>query len=280
MSVTPSPPPTRCTSGATTDFPWGPMADSGYGNPFFYHAFNDDFDSSLGAAGLWTISSVGAGSVATAAGDGGLALFTTGATLNNAESIQTPAAGFILPNGALAGKKLFFLTRLQLSDVTNSSLIAGLINITGTPFTGGSITDGVYFSKLTGGTVLNIITVSGSVALTWAIPAASYALANATNIDLGFYIDRSQNLNVFVGSQLVGYLPQSGTGGVNTAGVTSLPVVGRCLQVVPTGNIPGGAQVGPWTVSAANLAPTLGVLTGAAVAKTMTVDFIGAQKER
>ena len=266
MSVTPSQPPVRNTSGATSDYPFGPLADCGYGNPFFYHCFSDDFDNSLGATGLWTVSGAGGGTVANTSGDGGLALFTTGATATNFESIQTPAAGFTLPQGALYGKKEFFLTRLQLSDVVNSAFVAGLCLIDTTPFT--AITDGVWFYKASGGTVLQIVSAIGGVSTTINIPTAAYSLVNATNIDLGWYIDRLGNLNVFVGAQLVGYVSPSGTGAVNSAGVPLIPTVGRALQVQ---NL---------TFSTANLAPTLGIQTSAAAAKTMTVDFVTAMKER
>lgn len=266
MSVVPSPPPVRCTSGSTSDYPFGPLADCGIGNPVFYHQFYDDFDNSLGATGLWTVSAGGAGTVASTSGDGGLALFTTAGANGNFESIQTPAAGFTLPQGVLAGKKEFFLTRLQLSDVTNSAFIAGLISINATPFT--AVADGVWFSKASGGTVLNINSAIGSVVTTTAIPVSAFTLANAVNIDLGWYIDRNGNLNAFVGAQLVGYITQSGTGAVNSAGVSLVPTLGRCVSVAGL------------TFSTANLAPTLAVQTGAVAVKTMTVDFVVAAKER
>jgi hypothetical protein len=259
MALPRSPTPGRSPAGFTTDWPWGPMADSGYGNPFYYHQFADDFDNALGVAGLYTVSAGGAGTVAHAAGDGGLALFTTAGAASNFEAIQLPAASFTLPQGAGAGKKLFYLTRLQLSDVTNSAFIAGLCDITATPFT--SITDGVWFSKASGGTVLNINSAIGGVNTATAVPASAYSLVNATNIDLGFYIDWYGNLNVFTSANMVGYVPESGTG-ANT------PVRGRCLQVSGL------------SLTTANLSPTLGVQTGAAASKTMTVDFHNAQKER
>jgi hypothetical protein len=94
-------------------------------------------------------------------------------------------------------------------------------------------------------------------------------LVNATYIDLAWYVDRVGNLNAFVGSQLVGAIPQSGTGAVSSVtGVTTLPVAGRVLQVTGL------------ALTTANLSPILGVQTGAVAAKTMTVDFICAQKER
>jgi len=259
MTAPASPSPGRNTSGWTSDPPYGPMADSGYGNPAFYHSFFDDFDNSFGAAGLYTVSAGGAGSVAHTAGDGGLALFTTAAANGNFESIQLPAASFTLPQGALAGKKLFYLTRLQLGDINASAFIAGLTNITATPFAG--IADGIYFTKASGGTVLNIVSAVGSTLTTTPIPVGAYNFVNATNIDLGFYIDRQGNLNAFVSPNMVGFVPQSGTG-------TTLPTRGRVLTVSGL------------TLSAANLSPILGVQTGAVAAKTMTVDFHCAQKER
>src|SRR6185503_12625208 len=117
------------------------------------------------------------------------------------------------------------------------------------------------FTKASGGTVLNIVSAVGSTLTTTPIPVGAYNFVNATNIDLGFYIDRQGNLNAFVSPNMVGFVPQSGTG-------TTLPTRGRVLTVSGL------------TLSAANLSPILGVQTGAVAAKTMTVDFHCAQKER
>lgn len=257
MALPRSPTPTRGPEGFTTDWPWGPMADSGFGNPAYYHQYFDDFDNALGVAGLYTLA--GTGTVAHTAGDGGLALFSTTGVSSAFESMQLPAADFTLPQGAVAGKKMFYLTRLQLSDVTNSAFIAGVCDITATPFT--SITDGVWFSKASGGTVLNINSAIGGVTTTTAIPTSAYTLVNAANIDLAWYIDWYGNLNAFVNSNMVGYVPESGTG-------SSTPSRGRCLQVSGL------------SLSTANLSPTLSLQTGAAAIKTMTVDFQLTQKER
>jgi hypothetical protein len=259
MAVPRSPTPGRGAAGFTTDWPYGPMADSGYGNPFYYHAFSDDFDNALGVAGLYTVSAGGAGTIAHSAGDGGLALFTTAGASTNFESIQLPAADYTLPQGTLAGKKFFWMARLQLSDITNSAFIAGVTNITATPFT--AIADGIYFTKASGGTVLNIVSAIASTLTTTAIPTSAYTFTNATNIDLAFYIDWYGNLNAFTSANMVGFAPQSGTG-------ATVPTRGRCLQV---SNL---------SLSTANLSPILAVQTGVAAVKTMTVDFHLVQKER
>ena len=258
MSLPASPPPSRMTSGNSTDFPYGPLADSGSSNPAFYHNFFDDFDQTLGAAnGFYTITNA-TGTLAHTAGDGGLALFSTGAGASSFVSIQLPAASFTLPQGALAGKKLFYLTRLQLSDVVASAFVAGLANITATPFAG--IADGIWFIKAIGSSTLNINTAVGSSVVTTALPTSSQILANATNIDLSFSIDRSGNLNIFVSPNMVGYVPQSGTG-------ATLPVRGRVLQQQPA-------------LTAVNLSPILAINETATANKTMTVDFHLVQKER
>lgn len=281
MSVIASQVPQRLPAGSTTDPPYGPWADCGNGNPAFYHQFFDDFDYNLGVTGIYTITNVNGGTVAHVAGDGGLALFTTGAASGNPESIQLPFANFTLPQGALAGKKEFYLARLQLSDVTNSAFIAGLCNTTTTPFT--AISDGVWFSKASGGTQLVLNVASGGTTKSFNVATNTYQLTNAVNFDLAWYIDKYGNIQYSVGSQLVGWIPQSGTSAVGSSafgnvGVPLLPV--NC----PTGKLYSGNQpttvASGYTLSTANLNPTLGVQTGAASAKTMTVDFHIVSKER
>lgn len=289
-------PPNRLPSGSTTDPPWGPLANSGFGNPFFYHQFADDFDNQLGAAGIYTATNTGAGTIAHSAGDGGLALFTTAATANALDSIQLPAASFTLPGtgatppGSSASmKKFFYLARLQLSDMTLATFIAGVCAITATPFTTGvqSIVDGLFFYKAPGAlnnlVVLNVASAGQSPSgvgftNTFTIPTSAYVLANATYIDLAFYIDRNQNIFIFVGSQLVGWIPQSGTGSVNAAGVPTLPVLGH---VFANYNFQAQGVQTPVMLTQANLSPTLAVSNGiTAVVKTMTADFHCVQKER
>lgn len=271
-----SPPPPRNPAGATSDSPFGPLAMSGYGNPFFYHQFADDFDNLLGTTGLYTLS--GTGSAAHTAGDGGLALLSTLAGAGTFASIQLPAASFTLPTTGTAPpgtstsvKKLFWLSRLQLSDVTLSAFVAGISSANATPFT--AVVDGIWFAKAASSTVLtfNIAASSGqsptgvAIAQTIAIPAAAYTLVNATFIDLAFFIDRQQNIYVYVGSQLVGYIPMSARPASSGAGAVA------ALQQAVTST----------PLSLANMSPILAVSNGATAAiKTMTVDFHLVQKER
>jgi len=268
------------------------------GNPFFYHQFQDDFDLLLGPTGAYALN--GTGTATHTAGDGGLALITTGVAANAFQSIQLPAANFttpgqstVSPYPATSVKKLFYLVRLALGDITNSLFIAGLCQ-NGAVFAGAatSVTDGIYFSKAYGSTQLTLIAVASAgnsptgagVTYTLNIPTSAYNLANAAYIDLAFYIDRMQSINVFVGNPLlVGFAPQSGTGPVSTtSGVTLSPARGPAAslsQLVFNSQWTTSAPPYYWTL--ANLNPTLGINdAAAAAAKTLTVDFHCVQKER
>lgn len=253
----PSPPPSRFTAGISTDYPYGPLALYGMRNPFFYHEIEDDFDDNLTLANRWVKTFVGAGTIAAVAGDGGRVLFSTTAALNDLASIQLAVAGFQL----VAGFKTFYMTSFQLSNAINAEFIAGLIQTTATPFT---VTDGIYFSKLTG--AANNLTLKyaiGGVITTVVIPTTAYTLANAIDIDLAIAVDRNGTVYAFVGAQLVGWLPQSGIGGLTP------PSRGANAAISPA--LP---------LTAVNLNPTLAVRAGTAAIVTMNADFIMAAKER
>ena len=264
----PSPTPVRYPSGVTTDFPWGPLANCGSGNPFFYHVYSDDFDQDIVESG-YTKTTTGNGTIALTPGDGGLALFTTNSSTPASTdicSIQLTAAGFSLT----AGKKQFYLTRLELSSATNAAFLAGMIQTTATPFT---VTDGIYFLKATG-SLANLVlnTAIGSVITSLVIPVNAYTLANASFIDLGFYVDRNQTLYAFVGFPLVGYLPAQGTGAATPAIAGAVAAATVLGTVYATGI--------NWTPTAVNLNPTLAIQSGTAASSTMTADFQMASKER
>jgi hypothetical protein len=262
----PSQTPARFFSGLQTDQKWGPLAQMGMVNPFFYNLIYDDFDSVIANDELWTIYSKSTGGVANVSGDGGQITFTTAATSADVESIQSSTGVILLPPSTTP-KKVFFLTRLKMSDITNSTVIAGLLDVTATPNL--TITDGIYFSITAGG--INAYIDSGSAhQATIAIPAAiiSLYLANATFIDLGFYVSRNQDVEFFVGYPLVGYQLASAW--------TS------ATQPPPAGAVAAyrSAVSGALTFSTVVLAPTLVLSAGAAAVKTMTADFLMAAKER
>jgi hypothetical protein len=261
-----SQPPVRNPSGATTDQPFGPFADCGNGNPAFYHQFFDDFDESFGAAGttnLWVVTPTPGTSVVHTPGDGGIAVFTTGTGAGSIAQIQLPSASYT----TVAGQKHFFECRIQLTNINTSAWVAGLTTTNTNPFSG-FITDGIYFSKAANQTGINLIVMHGSVvSATVAIPTAAIAqYVNGAYFDLAWYLNRKGEILIFASSQLVGFIPQSGTGS------TSPPTnnTGACARVTPAPTLP----TVPVNV-------TLALSNGTQTAPTtMYADFICVSKER
>lgn len=251
----PSPPPTRFTTGLSTDFPWGPLAHFGLPNPFAYMMWRDDF---FEKSAQYTTTATGNGTAAIAAGAGGTLLFTTNSSTpagSDIVSVQLPAAPFAF----VAGKKAFFLTRLKLSSATNAAFRVGMVPTDTTPLT---VTDGIFFDKATGSlTNLNLIHTASSTATSVAVPTSAYTLANDTYMDLAWYLDPTGTIYAFTGAQLVGWLPQSGTG-------------------TTVGSRGPSASIKPATLASAALNLVLVIGSGTAASSTMTVDFVLAAVER
>lgn len=248
--------PNRFTSGFTQDAVWQPLGHMGAPDPFFYHQFSDDFNGYDTTQFTQTLTS--AGTIANAAANGGALLFTTNATTplaTDIAAIQGKAAGF----QNTAGKKTFFLTRVRLGNITNPAFVLGLIQTTATPFT---VTDGVYFSKATGSTTINLVSVVGSVATTTPLVFPTSFFAAATDIDLAFEITAGGDVLVSVGNGLIGYIPQSGTG-------AQTPPTRAPIQ-----------RVTGLTLTTAVLNVTLAVQSGTAASQTMQSDFVLAAQER
>lgn len=139
------------------------------------------------------------------------------------------------------GKKAFFSCRFKVSDATQSDLVIGLQVIDTTPL---DVTDGIYFLKADGAATVNIICRKN--ATTGSTSATSIAtLTSDTYVVLGWYWDGVDTVSYAVNGTVTGSL---------TSAATYLPDA-TC------------------TVSFA-------VQNGEAVAKTMTVDYLYAAKER
>lgn len=139
------------------------------------------------------------------------------------------------------GKKAFFRCRFKVSDATQSDLVIGLQVVDTTPL---DVTDGVYFLKADGAATVDVICrKNASTGSTTATAVAT--LANDTFVTLGWYWDGIDTVQYEVNGVVAGSL---------TSAATYLPDT-TC------------------TVSFA-------IQNGEAVAKTMTVDYIYAGKER
>lgn len=140
-----------------------------------------------------------------------------------------------------AGKKTFFRCRFKVSDATQSDVVIGLQIVDATPL---DVSDGIYFLKADGSTSFSFICRKN--ATTGSTSAASVAtLANDTFIELGFYYDGESKVAYEVNGSVIGSLDASSAYLPDTTCTVSF-----ALQ------------------------------NGEAVAKTMTVDYIYAAKER
>ena len=142
-----------------------------------------------------------------------------------------------------AGKKLFFKARFAVSDATQSDFVIGLQITDTTPL---AVTDGVYFRKDDGDANLDFVVVKDSTASTATAIATVVA---ATYLTVGFYYN-GVNEVVYAAS-------------TNSNNPT---VLGK----LATTNLPNDEEL---TIS-------FGIQNGEAVAKTMSVDYIFAAKER
>lgn len=140
-----------------------------------------------------------------------------------------------------AGKKTFFRCRFKVSDATQSDIVIGLQVVDTTPL---DVTDGVYFLKADGSTAISVVCRKN--ATTGSTSASSITtLANDTFIELGFAYDGEGKVFYEVNGSVVGSLDASSAYLPDTTCTVSF-----ALQ------------------------------NGEAAAKTMTVDYIYAAKER
>lgn len=193
------------------------------------------------AAGDWTVTETQAGAtqaLSNAYGAGGVMLLTNSAADNDVNQLQLAQEGFKFT----AGKKMWFKTRVQVSDATQSDLYFGLI-ITDTDLVGG-ITDGVYFRKDDGDAQWDIVSLMNSSGTSSTNIGTCTA---ATWTTLAFYYDGGTNLEAWI----------------DEAKVATLTVA-----------------LGTTLVNDEELAVTLSLTNGEAVAKTLAIDYVLAVQER
>jgi hypothetical protein len=185
---------TRFPNGISTNTTAQALAIWGLPDPTRYHTWFDDFDDYLAANWVRTVTGTGTTVVNTGA-DNGLLLTTNSAADNDAVFYQwseNAAAGAAETWKFIAGKKLWFKSRLKVSDVTESDFVMGLQITDTTPL---AVSDGVFFRKDDGDTNLNFVVSKASTATTTVITGQ---LANDTFITLGFYYNGVDKISIFI----------------------------------------------------------------------------------
>lgn len=231
----------RFPNGVTNVTQKNTLGAMGQLDPTKFHNWFDDFDSY--AAGDWVITTTeaGAGSATEAltSADGGALLLTNAAGDNDLDFLQWAGGSGSVYESFLfeSGKKLFFKAKFQVSDATQSDVVMGLQIVDTTPL---DTTDGVFFLKADGSTTMNLIVEKDSSNTS----TTAATIADATDIELGFYYDGKSEIKVFANDAHVG------------SSVTT--------------NLPDDEE----------LAVSFGIQNGEAVAKTMQIDYIFVAKER
>lgn len=247
--------PTRFPGGLTNADEYQPLGQLGAPDPFFLAQFADDFLPYR--AGDYTVTAAGGSVAATAnGGTGGRILLTTGAVSGNFAAIQQPTANF----ANVPGKKLAFLTRLNLDDVLNSRVLVGLIDTRVTPLTP---QDGIYFNKSAGGTALTLNAISAGVVVATAnVPdLPNNGFLNDADIDLGFLVTDKGEVEGFVGYHLEGSKLNQNK-----------------VQLGPVVALRQSAFTAALTLLPLN--PTVVLAAGTAAAQTGNCDFLYAAQER
>lgn len=184
----------------------------------------------------YTVTAVGTGTVAAAVGLGGRVLLTTSAGATDAETIALIAPPF----NFTSLQQVWGYFRLQASDVTNPALVVGLVAaLPGTLV----ITDGIYFRKNAAAVGLwDLVLAKASVYTTLASVATGVV---ATDVELGFYYNGKNSVDVFV----------------NEIKVASQSVIT---------NLPTGVA----------LTPAAGILNSTTVANSLNLDFSLVAQDR
>ena len=191
-------------------------------------------------AGDWTVTESDAGATQALADEDGGVLLLTN-TATDDDLVALQKVGESFKFET--GKKLYFKAKFKVSDATESDLVFGLQITDTTPL---AVTDGVYFAKADGSTALSFNVVKDSTATT---ASSILTVADATYITVGFVYDGVDKIEYY--------------GSTSSANPTYL---GKSV----TTNLPDDEEL---TISFA-------LQNGEAVAKTMSIDYILASKER
>lgn len=237
------PSPVRYPSGVSTAAKTSVLANYPGQDPMKVFEYSNDFDNYV--AGDWTVTAVGASTAAMTDGAFGRLLLTTAAAENDGVQLQKVGEAFL----PVAGKKMWFKTKFQVSAATESDFLFGIAvtDTTAIAASGDGVTDGIFFQKDDGSTSVTLYCQKDTT--TGQTSAASVAtIVAATDIELAFEFDGVSNIKYWVDGVHKGNLS------VTTTPSAFLPDT-ECRV-------------------------TMAFLTGAAAAITCSIDYIFAAIER
>jgi hypothetical protein len=234
------PTPARYTSGLSTVRAASPLAAYGLPNRLAYHEWFDDFDNF--EADQWVITRVGTTptEVATSANHGEL-LLTMAATDDSSSSLQWSG-----DDNAAVNETFKFVVGKKLFfqarfKVSDATQSDFVLGLQITDTTPLAVTDGVYWRKDDGDANLDFVVIKDSVATT---ATAASTCANNTYLTLGFAYNGKDGIEFWKDDVKLG-----------TSALTTLP-------------------------DDEELAISIHMQNGEAVAKTMSIDYVWCAAER
>ena len=235
---------TRFPNGVSTAAINSVLFNSPNPDPTKVYTYFDDFNQYV--AGDWTVTRVGTTPTeALTDGSFGELLLTVSAADNDSDQLQKKGESFLPVNG----KKMWFKTRLKISDATQSDFLIGLA-VTDTTLLGATdgdgVTDGIFFAKEDGDTNLDFHVQKD--ATTGQLSTAAFSTIGTDYVTLGWEFDGKRYFKVYK----------------DDVHITTVDITTTFATYMPDTEL---------TVSFA-------IQNGEAVAKTMTIDYIYAAIER
>lgn len=167
-------------------------------DPTKYHTYDDDFDQFV--AGDWTITETQAGATqALTAGDGGQLSLVNTAADDDINQIQKLPAAFL----PAIGKKLFMLCRVSVSDVLQSDVAVGLINVSADATNLANSVDGLFFLKADGAASVSVYSRQDNAA--GSVTAVVGSMVAGFN-DLALYYNGVDRVYYALNGVVIGYL--------------------------------------------------------------------------
>lgn len=166
-------------------------------DPTKFRTYDDDFDQFIAAD--WTVSETQAGATqALIVGDGGQLSLVNTAADNDVNQVQKVPAAFL----PVLGKRLFMKCRFSISDLVQSDVAIGLVNVSADATVLANSVDGIFFLKADDANSVSIFVRQADVAAN-SVTAVVGALVAGFN-DLDAYYDGGDRVYYSLNGVVVG----------------------------------------------------------------------------
>lgn len=196
------PSPVRYPSGITNNSPTDIMRNLITLDESKYIRFFDDFYGYTAANWINTVTQAGSGSATATLPDelGGSLLITNDNADNDNSFFQWCGASASVTEcfKFVAGKQLWFSSRLKVSDATQCDFVMGLQITDTSPL---AVSDGVYFIKNDDAATLDLVVTKASTATT---VAAISTIVSDTYVTLEYYYDGKSTIEYGINGAVLG----------------------------------------------------------------------------